>query len=384
MKKNKGKKLNWLLGIVIMIAISSFPVQAATSLEVHVVAKAEYEAMPLEADTLVPYHSKIWVTMEIHNQAGEIDALLKFRAKTGLEMLPYEAGVAQIDGHVLSKSEYEQLLAGNYQAFLKENNVTLKVAVKTTGTSKKKITADLTVASPTIETGNTYEIFELLFRGDFQKSKESSYQVSLYDDLNLIDVLNVNQGQSIILPELFKLGYTFVGFNTMPDGSGSYYMGGRIQQSISLFAIYQRNTYTITYYVDGKVYAVDYVYYGESAEPITPPEKVDNTFLYWQGNLSDIRKNTDVYAVFERAEQFNLNADYYIDAMQRGEGYHKSSVVEDDALDHFAFFASISAGLQNANGVVKVMVSAIPFLLVFVIGILYFYKKYKVHKKSNF
>ena len=103
---------------------------------------------------------------------------------------------------------------------------------------------------------------------------------------------NKKHGESITLSNVkpTKTGYTFTGWNTKSDGSGTGYSAGSTYSNdsdITLYAQWQINTYTITYNANGGSGAPSNQTkrYGESITlSSTKPTKVGYTFTGWNTN----------------------------------------------------------------------------------------------------
>ena len=104
----------------------------------------------------------------------------------------------------------------------------------------------------------------------------NSYKVSYYVDEVLYEEQNVEYGSQIPLPDSpEKEGHTFVGWEGVPETMPA--------EDIVVNALFQVNSYIISYYIDGVFYKSQNVEYGAK---ITPPEvqvEEGRIFSGWSG-----------------------------------------------------------------------------------------------------
>lgn len=101
-------------------------------------------------------------------------------------------------------------------------------------------------------------------------------------------------------------GYTFKGWNDKADQSGTSYADGASapEANITLYAVWEKNTYTITWIVDGKMTAETIVEHGETpVYPNAEPTKasangVKYTFAGWSPALAPATKAMEYEAQF--------------------------------------------------------------------------------------
>ena len=103
---------------------------------------------------------------------------------------------------------------------------------------------------------------------------ETSFCVTFIIDGELYDTVIVEYGGEITLPaEPEKEGYTFSGWSEIPETMPA--------EDITVEGSFEVNTYVITYLVNGEVYATDRVAYGSEIVPVAAPEKEGHTFSGW-------------------------------------------------------------------------------------------------------
>jgi len=120
--------------------------------------------------------------------------------------------------------------------------------------------------------------------------------VEIYFDSNVgtgtMEKINVVKGKNTNLPsnKFIREGYQFKEWNTKEDGSGTSYSNEgiiRITENITLFAIWDRITYAVTYNANGGIGAPaeQTKYYGEPITlSTTKPTKIGYTFVNWKGS----------------------------------------------------------------------------------------------------
>lgn len=116
-------------------------------------------------------------------------------------------------------------------------------------------------------------------------------------------------GQKFEIPYSSKEGYNFLGYNTQADGSGVPLQSNIAEQSLSYYPIFQPLFYTVTYYVDNKIYKQQEVSYGQEVENITPPSKEGYTFIGWS-DTGKVASNIEVYAKYQPQEVLKKELHY--------------------------------------------------------------------------
>lgn len=124
--------------------------------------------------------------------------------------------------------------------------------------------------------------------------------------------------RSAVDVNMYRTGYTFLGWNTQPDGSGTFYQPGdvaTIRGNQTFYAIWQRNTFTVTYHPGiggmGSLH-MDTVAEGDSYTILSDVTvgftrlnyefagwntAIDGTgTLYSSGDVMNITKDTTLYA----------------------------------------------------------------------------------------
>ncbi len=99
-----------------------------------------------------------------------------------------------------------------------------------------------------------------------------------------------------------KTGYTFNGWNTSANGSGTAYEDEEevlLSVSTTLYAQWKINSYSVTFKdFDGAVLKTETVQYGSSATPPNDPEREGYTFIGWDKSYSSITSDTVIIAQY--------------------------------------------------------------------------------------
>lgn len=102
---------------------------------------------------------------------------------------------------------------------------------------------------------------------------------------------------------LAKTGYTFIGWNTKSDGSGTHYDKGdtfTISDNVKLYAEWKINNYTVNFKNwNGHLLKTQVVQYGSSATPPSDPNKTGYTFIGWSEEYNQITKNMTIFADYK-------------------------------------------------------------------------------------
>ena len=100
------------------------------------------------------------------------------------------------------------------------------------------------------------------------------YTVTFVVDGEIYDTVSVEYDEVIALPETpTKEGHTFSGWSEMPETMPA--------EDITIEGTFTVNHYTVTYVVDGEVYATDSIAYGSEIILIDEPTKEGRTFSGW-------------------------------------------------------------------------------------------------------
>ena len=147
-----------------------------------------------------------------------------------------------------------------------------------------------------------------------------SYSLTYRVDGEVYNVVTVEEGSAISpIDEPVKEGYTFSGWQglpaTMPAGD------------VTVSGTFSVNYYDVIYMIDGEVYEVISVAYGENIVPIKEPTKDGYIFSGWSGIPSTMpAQDITVTGTFRKKQSYNLT--YLVD----GEVYNVVTVEEGSAI----------------------------------------------------
>ena len=102
---------------------------------------------------------------------------------------------------------------------------------------------------------------------------------------------------------LAKTGYTFIGWNTKSDGSGTHYNKDdtfTISDNVKLYAEWKINNYTVTFKNwNGKLLKTQVVQYGSSATPPSNPSRTGYAFVGWSEEYNQIASDITIIADYK-------------------------------------------------------------------------------------
>ncbi len=136
-----------------------------------------------------------------------------------------------------------------------------------------------------------------------------SYKIDFKEDSLLLDSKKVEYNATLpAIPDPKKKGHTFKGWSLHPDTFEFFDLNTPITEDITLYAFYEINSYTVTYYDDTSLLATQRVEYNQLLNPIAPPEKEGYSFVGWSTsktlyiplNLTyPITEDVELYAFYE-------------------------------------------------------------------------------------
>lgn len=169
------------------------------------------------------------------------------------------------------------------------------------------------------------------------------YKVKFYVNGDLYSNQNVSKNASPKAPKAPELeGKNFIGWSFDVDGEIENLSSIKVTKALTFYAVFEDEvvepeTFTVTYYVDGKKYETEFVDDGESPEGPANPEKDGYVFKYWSKTEGGsevklgyvtITSNTNFYAVFEKeVEEVKY---FYVTFMVDGNEHAKIKVAEGD------------------------------------------------------
>ncbi|MDQ0360192.1 hypothetical protein [Breznakia pachnodae] len=297
-----------LLIIVSIISVQSFnKVEAAsTSFSLSYTSQAHWVETGKELSLqrtlgsgVVPYGSTIRIDYQIKNESGNVDAKVQVQKKEGLEYFSYYSGVLKINGKICSESEYYSFIDGGNSLRLSDKNIEISIEMKSIGSYSNKVSTDLTIQSSSVNRGPDMYVTEHAFYSQF--SFQNNYMINFYDGDSLIETMKVKDQEQFKIPTVSKEHYTFLGFNEKKDGTGNYLTSNIAVSSKDYYAIYEVDKYTVRYFDEDELVGTEIVTYGSNANGWPSIESKDG-FLKWDKDLSEITRDTDVYAIFKDSE----------------------------------------------------------------------------------
>lgn len=250
------------------------------------------------SDEWIPKGSDVILHIYLNNAEGE-SANVSLQLLEGLEFMDYTDNVLWIhksagDYRYATEKEYEQFKNGGLLTDInKTSTMTFTVRLKTTSSSATEARTQVTVEGAGVKEIKEYTPF-------YSNYQQIFHHINIYDGQELTNTYKYLEGDTSDLPILEKEGYDFLGYSYSPDGNGDYYHGGEVYSNIDLYAIYQKKTFNVNYYVDGKIYETIIVEYGEDAQSLQIDGGDDRIFKGWDGELSNVTSDRDVYAIFTK------------------------------------------------------------------------------------
>lgn len=341
--------------------------------------KSDGSSVALTSSTSIPNGAKIRLKIQVKNQSGTIDSALSFKEKEGFEFQTYSDGVVKVNGESLSRENYKKIIGKGYGVSLGTTSTIVEIEVKATKSTRGKISGDIIVASDQITVGDDKERYEQLFHGNLEGT--SYHSVNFYDGDTLLESVIVANNQTIDIPNIQKEGHNLLGFNLLADGKGSYYDGEKVTKSMDLYAIFNKQKFQVSYYIDEILYYQEVVFYGDNASYITPEAEEDNIFVGWDGDLSNIQSDTNVYAVFEIVKASKSGLKYRINNILEGsKGIEIIPVTSQEYIESVNDFEFMIKQIANKSLLNKLAISAIPFIIVLLIILIFLYFQKKAKK----
>ena len=103
---------------------------------------------------------------------------------------------------------------------------------------------------------------------------DKQYTVTFMIDDVVVATYSLKRGDPIVAPKApEREGYTFSGWGKVPETMPA--------ENVTYYGSYTINSYTLTYMVDGEIYATEQVVYGSTPTAMPTPTKEGHTFSGW-------------------------------------------------------------------------------------------------------
>lgn len=126
-----------------------------------------------------------------------------------------------------------------------------------------------------------------------KKNTIKTYKVSFYNDTELVSSQDVEEGKSAVAPNVTKEGHTFTGWDKSFNN---------VTSDLDVHALFEADYYEITFYSEGKKLTTKYAQYGTACIMDEVPSKKGYDFKGWDQDISCIKSDMSVNAVFELKE----------------------------------------------------------------------------------
>lgn len=252
----------------------------------------------------IPVNSKLKITAQMKNKGGDITTVVQFKNKDGFDYYDYYDGVLKIDGKNASKNQYHQLIDDGLSMKLTTSYKKIELEVKSIGSSNDEAILDINYSYTSSKKEKTITKSET-FCGQFV-STGATYDVTLYDyDGTLISKEKVTSGNSLKIPEVKRTGYSLLGFSSDPYGENGYYKSESVSRSLTLYAVYEKQQFSVFFYVNNEIYKEVMIDYGEDVKQIEAPTLTGMKFEGWDGDFKNVTENRDIIAKYSKIEVHN-------------------------------------------------------------------------------
>ncbi len=163
---------------------------------------------------------------------------------------------------------------------------------------------------------------------------------------------------AVTAPTTTKLGYTFVNWYTEAALTNVYTFGNMPAQNLTLYAKWQINQYTVTFYDDqGTIIETQLVNYGENAVAPENPQKVGFIFQGWDAELTNITAAREFHPIFSGHYQ------PLVDLIISMWGEEPPTLVDIDHTIEILMFVMGSTSEEETYTLTNTMMSMLPDLM---------------------
>ena len=211
------------------------------------------------------------------------------------------------DGNVLDSSQYGQVALGGTADGSDYYNLILGAGSYTTGLTARvdsvtydsstclfTVTVSIGVGQDEAYSSTTFNVRALNFIHGVTTSGEEANTYTVTFDANggsgsmSSQTMSCLEAGELNTNEFTRDGYSFTGWNTAADGSGTAYAENESVllstydgATVTLYAQWGQGTHTVTYYVDGSVASTQQVNNGEKATQWQPQAQTGYNFKGW-------------------------------------------------------------------------------------------------------
>lgn len=242
----------------------------------------------------IPVNSKLKITAQMKNKGWDITTVVQFKNKEGFDYYDYYDGVLKIEGKNASKNQYHQLIDDGLSIKLTTSYKKIELEVKSIGSSDDEAVLDINYSYTSSKKEKTVTKSET-FCGQFV-STGATY------DGTLISKEKVTSGNSLKLPEVKRTGYSLLGFSSDPYGENGYYKNESVSRSLTLYAVYEKQQFSVFFYVNNEIYKEVMIDYGEDVKQIEAPTLTGMKFEGWDGDFKNVTENRNITVKYSKVE----------------------------------------------------------------------------------
>ena len=193
----------------------------------------------------------------------------------------------------------------------------------------------------------------------YSKYEINTYKVSYYNEgTKYIEDQKINYKENALKPNIdpSKIGYTFKYWSIKENGE-EYEFSTKITKDITLYAVYEKNKYTVTYINEGVEYHKETLEYGSVVTSIQDPIKEGYTFTGWYNENNQkvnhpitVTENITLYSKYEinvYTVSFYHNNKKYVEDQKVNYGENAIKPSTDPTKEDYNFSGWVIKGTNN-------------------------------------
>ncbi len=193
----------------------------------------------------------------------------------------------------------------------------------------------------------------------YSKYEINTYKVSYYNEgTKYIEDQKINYKENALKPNIdpSKIGYTFKYWSIKENGE-EYEFSTKITKDITLYAVYEKNKYTVTYINEGIEYHKETLEYGSVITSIQEPIKEGYTFTGWYNENNQkvnhpitVTENITLYSKYEinvYTVSFYHNNKKYVEDQKVNYGENAIKPSTDPTKEDYNFSGWVIKGTNN-------------------------------------